>query len=67
MPAAEDYKHLDDAPIKILRLRILAMGVVVSIGGLIFGYDNGQISGFLTSSTGSLPRTGRWVGGTERT
>jgi SP family sugar:H+ symporter-like MFS transporter len=29
------------------RLRILIMGVLVSLGGFIFGYDTGQISGFL--------------------
>lgn len=27
--------------------RILLMGVLVSMGGFIFGYDTGQISGFL--------------------
>ncbi|KAF2002753.1 hypothetical protein P154DRAFT_544397 [Amniculicola lignicola CBS 123094] len=29
------------------RPRILVMGVLVSMGGFIFGYDTGQISGFL--------------------
>lgn len=29
------------------RPRILLMGVLVSMGGFIFGYDTGQISGFL--------------------
>ncbi|KAG8624341.1 hypothetical protein KVT40_007408 [Elsinoe batatas] len=39
--------HESDEPIRIFRLRILAMALVVSLGGLIFGYDTGQISGFL--------------------
>ena len=38
---------LDQSPVKFLRLRILAMAVIVSMGGLIFGYDTGQISGFV--------------------
>lgn len=29
------------------RPRILVMGILVSMGGFIFGYDTGQISGFL--------------------
>ena len=29
------------------RPRILMMGILVSMGGFIFGYDTGQISGFL--------------------
>jgi SP family sugar:H+ symporter-like MFS transporter len=29
------------------RPRILWMGILVSMGGFIFGYDTGQISGFL--------------------
>ena len=37
----------DQAPVGFLRLRILAMAVIVSMGGLIFGYDTGQISGFV--------------------
>ncbi|PSK34979.1 Hexose transporter 2 [Elsinoe australis] len=36
-----------DEAIRIFRPRILAMVLVVSLGGLIFGYDTGQISGFL--------------------
>lgn len=31
----------------IFRVRIIAMAVIVSMGGFIFGYDTGQISGFL--------------------
>ena len=35
-----------DTPIPWLTLRTFAMGTFVSIGGLLFGYDTGQISGF---------------------
>lgn len=30
-------------PVKIFRLRIFAMALIVSLGGLIFGYDTGKI------------------------
>ncbi|KAH7327800.1 hexose transporter [Stachybotrys elegans] len=38
---------LDYSPLPRLTGRSLAMGLLVSMGGLIFGYDTGQISGFL--------------------
>ncbi|KAL9090055.1 MAG: hypothetical protein Q9159_002223 [Coniocarpon cinnabarinum] len=38
---------LDQSPVTFLRPRILAMALIVSMGGLIFGYDTGQISGFV--------------------
>ncbi|KZZ93741.1 hexose transporter [Moelleriella libera RCEF 2490] len=38
---------LDYSPLPRLTLRSLMMGILVSMGGLIFGYDTGQISGFL--------------------
>lgn len=38
---------LDYSPLPRVTGRSLAMGCLVSFGGLIFGYDTGQISGFL--------------------
>lgn len=32
----------NDAPVKFLTPRSLAMGVLVSMGGFIFGYDTGM-------------------------
>ena len=37
----------DDSPIPRLTIHSFIMGVFVSMGGFIFGYDTGQISGFL--------------------
>lgn len=36
-----------DTPIPLLTWRSAIMGVFVSMGGFLFGYDTGQISGFL--------------------
>lgn len=38
---------MDERPVPRLTWRSLVMGAFVSIGGIIFGYDTGQISGFL--------------------
>lgn len=49
-PSGQDLEkniHGSDEPVRMLRLRVLAMVLIVSIGGMIFGYDTGQISGFL--------------------
>ena len=35
----------DDSPVKFLSMRSLAMGVLVSMGGFIFGYDTGTSLG----------------------
>ncbi|KAI9733793.1 MAG: hexose transporter hxt1 [Claussenomyces sp. TS43310] len=39
--------NYDDSPIPRLTIHSFIMGVFVSMGGFIFGYDTGQISGFL--------------------
>lgn len=36
-----------DTPVPLLTWRSFIMGVFVSMGGFLFGYDTGQISGFL--------------------
>lgn len=36
-----------DTPIPLLTWRSALMGLFVSMGGFLFGYDTGQISGFL--------------------
>ena len=36
-----------DTPIPLLTWRSFFMGIFVSMGGFLFGYDTGQISGFL--------------------
>lgn len=37
----------DNSPVPVLTVHSFIMGVFVSMGGFIFGYDTGQISGFL--------------------
>ncbi|KAJ5717022.1 hypothetical protein N7488_002668 [Penicillium malachiteum] len=36
-----------DTPIPLFTIRSFVMGIFVSMGGFLFGYDTGQISGFL--------------------
>lgn len=43
----EKQEGVDDSPVPFVTWRSLALGAFVSIGGIIFGYDTGQISGFL--------------------
>lgn len=38
---------LDESKVPWVTWRSLVLGAFVSIGGIIFGYDTGQISGFL--------------------
>ncbi|KAG9810470.1 general substrate transporter, partial [Aureobasidium melanogenum] len=37
----------DDGPTHIYNFKVIAMVLIVSLGGMIFGFDTGQISGFL--------------------
>ncbi|KAL4971335.1 general substrate transporter [Aspergillus desertorum] len=43
----EESNDLIDTPIPLLTWRSFVMGIFVSMGGFCFGYDTGQISGFL--------------------
>ncbi|KAL2821022.1 hypothetical protein BJX63DRAFT_418072 [Aspergillus granulosus] len=43
----EKHHGYNDSPVPFVTWRSLALGAFVSIGGIIFGYDTGQISGFL--------------------
>ncbi|KAF2396247.1 putative MFS monosaccharide transporter [Trichodelitschia bisporula] len=45
-----EEKDIVDGPVKYLTFRVFVMGIVVSFGGMIFGFDTGQISGFLEMS-----------------
>ncbi|KAJ5333857.1 Major facilitator superfamily domain general substrate transporter [Penicillium brevicompactum] len=44
----KDNLTLDDSPVKYLTWRSFILGLCVSMGGFIFGYSTGQISGFTT-------------------
>ncbi|OJJ42767.1 hypothetical protein ASPZODRAFT_136909 [Penicilliopsis zonata CBS 506.65] len=44
---AEKDEPLVDTPVPLLTWRSFTMGIFVSMGGFLFGYDTGQISGFL--------------------
>lgn len=46
-PMSGDAQHYDDSPFPLATWRTIVMGILVSMGGIIFGYDTGQISGFL--------------------
>lgn len=46
-PEAEKQLSRDE-PIRIFRLRIILMGILVSMGGLIFGYDTGKMHNSLS-------------------
>lgn len=44
---AGEKAGFDDSPVTMFRMRIFIMALLVSLGGLIFGFDTGQISGFV--------------------
>lgn len=55
----------DDSPLPRLTMASFTMGVLVSMGGFIFGYDTGQVSGFLAMED-FLRRFGQWNSQTEQ-
>jgi hypothetical protein len=57
----------DDQPVHYLTFRVFVMGVVVSIGGMIFGYDTGTklLQAILRVLTGGT-RSNFWLLGDEK-
>lgn len=49
----------DDSAVRYLTWRTSVLGIVASMGGFVFGYSTGQISGFTTMNDFSL-RFGEW-------
>ncbi|KAF2461325.1 putative MFS monosaccharide transporter [Lineolata rhizophorae] len=47
---ATDVEKQTDSTVRYIHPRVILMGILVSMGGFIFGYDTGQISGFLEMS-----------------
>lgn len=41
----EKATHRDNSPVPFLTVRTFFMAILVSMGGMVFGYDTGQISG----------------------
>lgn len=46
-PADHEKQEFNDSPLPFVTWRSLVLGAFISRGGIIFGYDTGQISGFL--------------------
>ncbi|OJD33589.1 mfs monosaccharide [Diplodia corticola] len=46
-PTDLEFNKEQDGPLHIFNWRVIYMGILVSMGGFIFGYDTGQISGFV--------------------
>jgi len=44
---AEKAGYTDDSKVPLVTLRTFFMAVLVSMGGIVFGFDTGQISGFV--------------------
>lgn len=63
LPSAivEKGPQLVDTKVPFLTWRSVVMGLFVSMGGFIFGYDTGQISGFLQMDD-FLYSFGQWNG-----
>ncbi|EED13885.1 MFS monosaccharide transporter, putative [Talaromyces stipitatus ATCC 10500] len=57
----EKGPELVDSHVPLLTWRSVVMGIFVSMGGFIFGYDTGQISGFLEMED-FLRSFGQWNG-----
>ncbi len=45
--ARKSLADLDYSPLRRVTMASFLMGLAISMGGFIFGYDTGQISGFL--------------------